>query len=466
MKRTFAFILVFVLALCPLYIISSSAADDFVIEDGVLLSYTGSDSLVTVPDNVYYIADNAFEGNTKIETINLHSGVNIIGNEAFFGCTSLKNVTNTEGVTNIGAYAFDNTPLLINSKDEIISINNIVISSKAAGKVKLSDNIKAVAPYAFTGNTKITSFVGGENLAEIGEGAFLGCSNLTSVSVNDSLSYVGPLAFQGTAFVGNASDEFVILGDGILVKYNGASTELVLSDNIRQISGGAFYGNNYLNSVTVNDGVTYIGMRAFANCSNLATVKLPDSLLLLEKEAFAKCSSLSNVTVPQSVRLMGDSVFYKCTSLSFASINADIDLPYGTFEDCSALRGMTFAYNPEVLGDSAFKNCTSLENIALPDTVAYIGEDTFSGVNNLTVSCNENSYAYEFLSEKGVNVLQCGDANADGKVNIRDATYIQKYVANMATFTTLETLRAETNFDGKINIRDATFIQKLLAGLA
>ena len=466
MKRTFALILVFVVALCPLYIFSSSAVDDFVVEDGVLLSYTGNDTEVSIPDDVYYIADNAFEDNTKVVTINLHNGVNIIGNEAFSGCINLKNLNNPEGITSIGAYAFNNTSFLLSSTDDVLCVNNIAVYSKAAGKVVLDDNVVAVAPYAFTGNTGITSFSGGKNLAEIGEGAFLGCTNLASVNVSDSLSYVGPLAFQGTAYVNNSTQEFITLGDGILIKYNGSEADPELPGNIRQISGSAFYGNNNLNSVTINEGVTYIGMRAFANCSALTSVKLPDSLLLLGKEAFAKCSSLANVSVPESVKLMGESVFYKCTSLSFANINADIDLPYGTFEGCTALRGVSFAYNPEVLGDNAFKNCSSLENLSLADTVAYIGNNTFSGANKVTVSCNESSYAYGFLSEKGVNVLQCGDANADGKVNIRDATYIQKYVANLISFSSLETLRAETNFDGKINIRDTTFIQKLLAGLA
>lgn len=466
MKRTFAFILIFVLALCPLYILSTSASDNFVIEDGVLLSYTGKDFVVNVPENVYYIADNAFENNTMLKEVNLHSGVNIIGNQAFSGCKALKEINNTQGVTGIGAYAFNNTAFLNESEEDLICINNIVVSSELGGEVRLPDNIVAVAPYVFTGNNSITSFVGGENLAEIGEGAFLGCENLSSVNVSDSLSYVGSLAFQGTSFVSSHSDDFVTLGNGILIKYKGSDSVVDIPENIRQITGSAFYGNTSITDVKLNKGTTYIGMRAFANCSALKSITLSEGLLVLEKEAFAKCTSLVNITLPESLRLMGDSVFYKCSSLNFVNINADIDLPYGTFEGSKALRGVVFSYNPERLGDNAFKDCTGLENLALADTVTYIGDNTFSGADNLTVSCNEDSYVYSFLSEKGVNVLQCGDANADGKVNIRDATYIQKYIANLVSFTSLETLRAETNFDGKINIRDATFIQKLLAGFA
>ncbi len=466
MKKTLALILVFMLSLCPLYVLSSSASDNFVIEDGVLLSYTGEDSVVTIPEDVYYIADKAFRNNTSVSKINLHSGVNIIGNEAFYGCTSLSAVTNTDGVSSVGAYAFLDTPFLLNSKEDIVCINNVVISAKGIGKLKLSDNIISVAPYAFSGNSSVTSFTGGKNLAEIGEGAFYGCTNLSSVNVGEKLSYVGPLAFHGTKFQEDSSEDFVTLGDGILVKYNGSDSEVIVPDDIRQIVGGAFYGNSNIESLAFGENLTYIGMRAFVNCSSLKNVSLPESLLVLEKEAFAKCSSLINIVVPSSVKLMGEGVFYRCTSLDFAKINADVDLPASTFESCSALRAVAFSHNPAYLGDSSFKNCSSLENLALPDSVEFIGENTFSGAENVTVSCNEGSYAYGFLLDKGVDVLQCGDSNADGKVNIRDATYIQKYVANIVTLTSLEKLRAETNFDGKINIRDATFIQKHLAGLA
>lgn len=58
-----------------------------------------------------------------------------------------------------------------------------------------------------------------------------------------------------------------------------------------------------------------------------------------------------------------------------------------------------------------------------------------------------------------------GDVNRDGKLNIRDATLIQKYLAKMVTADDLSLLAADYNLDGKINIKDATTIQKKLAGL-
>ena len=162
---------------------------------------------------------------------------------------------------------------------------------------------------------------------------------------------------------------------------------------------------------------------------------------------------------------MGESVFYACNSLETAEFRNSADVSTGTFVNCSSLSFVKLSGAITSIGDSAFLNCSSLTDLSVTDSVSVIGEDAFKGCDSLTVSCNESSFAYEYLSENGVNVMQCGDANLDGKVNIRDATYIQKYVAAMVEMSSLELLRAEVNFDGKINIRDATYIQKLLAGM-
>ena len=64
-----------------------------------------------------------------------------------------------------------------------------------------------------------------------------------------------------------------------------------------------------------------------------------------------------------------------------------------------------------------------------------------------------------------VNLFMRGDVNNDGKLNIRDATAIQKYLAKMLTASEINLLAADYNLDSRINIKDATEIQKTIAGL-
>ncbi len=58
-----------------------------------------------------------------------------------------------------------------------------------------------------------------------------------------------------------------------------------------------------------------------------------------------------------------------------------------------------------------------------------------------------------------------GDVNMDKAVNVKDATLVQKHVANLEMLTEDQQILADADFDTKVNIKDATYIQKQVAGL-
>ncbi len=58
-----------------------------------------------------------------------------------------------------------------------------------------------------------------------------------------------------------------------------------------------------------------------------------------------------------------------------------------------------------------------------------------------------------------------GDANEDTKVNIKDATAIQKHVASLITLSETGAVLADVDENGNVNIKDATAIQKHVAGM-
>ena len=64
-----------------------------------------------------------------------------------------------------------------------------------------------------------------------------------------------------------------------------------------------------------------------------------------------------------------------------------------------------------------------------------------------------------------ISDIVIGDVDGDGVVNINDATMIQKYLAELVTFTHEQLKAADTNGDGDVNINDATQIQKYIAEL-
>ncbi|MBQ8000761.1 MAG: dockerin type I repeat-containing protein [Ruminococcus sp.] len=58
-----------------------------------------------------------------------------------------------------------------------------------------------------------------------------------------------------------------------------------------------------------------------------------------------------------------------------------------------------------------------------------------------------------------------GDVNEDGEVNIKDATAIQKYIAQLEALSDTALTLADTDSDTDVNIKDATAIQKHIAGI-
>lgn len=61
------------------------------------------------------------------------------------------------------------------------------------------------------------------------------------------------------------------------------------------------------------------------------------------------------------------------------------------------------------------------------------------------------------------NKVMIGDADQNGKINIKDATTIQKHIAKIIDFDETALKSADVNADTKVNIKDATAIQKFIA---
>ena len=72
--------------------------------------------------------------------------------------------------------------------------------------------------------------------------------------------------------------------------------------------------------------------------------------------------------------------------------------------------------------------------------------------------------AFEIANELKNQAL-CGDVNCDGKVDIMDATAIQKYIAGLATLSDEGYVVADVDGSEIVNVMDATAIQKYLAGM-
>lgn len=137
---------------------------DFIIKDGVLIKYTGSDPNVIIPDGIIEIGEEAFKSNKNLKTVVIPNGVTCVGVSAFENCENLTSVTIFDSVEHICAYAFMNTGLA-----------NIVIQNGIIDWM------------AFRGCTSLTNVTLGDNVTKIGGYAFDECESLTNVCLPEQI---------------------------------------------------------------------------------------------------------------------------------------------------------------------------------------------------------------------------------------------------------------------------------------
>lgn len=130
---------------------------DYVISGTTLVSYKGSDEIVTVPYNCTTIADGAFKNNKTIKTVYIEKDIKVIGESAFEGCTALENVIVGAGAgdVKIGKNAFAGTPWLINFPGPFVTIGTTLVKYIGnAEYVAIPNVLTSIADDAFSTGEK------------------------------------------------------------------------------------------------------------------------------------------------------------------------------------------------------------------------------------------------------------------------------------------------------------------------
>ena len=204
------------------------------------------------------------------------------------------------------------------------------------------------------GPLKLTSITLNDSLEKIGLYAFYGCQNLSSITFGEKIWSIGFDAFEGTPWLKSQSDDFVTVGNGVLIKYQGKDSRVVIPDGIRHISS-AFSNNETIKSVTIGDSVLSVGVSAFSGCLSLKSVEFGKNIKLIDNYAFASCSELVSGNLPDSLEQIGESAFYNCYSLRAAKLGKSL----------------------KRIGVSAFES-SAIKTVEIPATVTTIDQYAFS----------------------------------------------------------------------------------------
>ena len=223
---------------------------------------------------------------------------------------------------------------------------------------------------------------------------------------------------------GNSAD-FVIRG-GVLEKYNGAATEVVVPNSVKIIGCEAFLNCIGITSVVLPDSVREIRdgsyeRGAFAGCTTLISIVIPNSVQKIGSLAFKDCKSLTSVTIPDSVQTIGWNAFSGCSSLASVTIPNSLQ-EIAAFSGCSSLTSVTIPDSVRTIGYSAFSGCSSLTSVTIPDSVQEIGNSAFLECSSLTsISIPSSVKRIDEFAFGGCSALR--KVKIDGNPEISSGTF-------------------------------------------
>ena len=279
--------------------VRAAASTDFVIDEaGVLRSYSGSDTEVSVPGGVTALADRVF-ARSSVTSVELPDTVERIGASAFEGAASLASVTVRDARGQVGE--------------------------------GLPSALRQIGARAFLG-TRLAVINVPDSVSDIGPGAFALMPSLTGVNIGSdvregqlvSTFTASPKLKAITVKADNASYESV---DGVLFT-KGRDTLLTYPLGRAGVS------------YTVPDGTRALAQESFEGAP-LDEVTLPDSLRRIDRYAFVG-SRLSSLTLPDSFETIGAHAFRGVTSLTWVNIGGTTTIGESAFDGDRNLTAINF----------------------------------------------------------------------------------------------------------------------------
>lgn len=184
----------------------------FHIENGVLLRYTGSETDVTIPEEVETIADFTFLENqnaNKIEVVRLGASVQKVEINAFAGLDHLVDIiiaaNNLSFVEEDGLLMTSDGSILLQYKrqgETSFTIPDTVrfVAAHAVQGTELEEidfgNVEYIGYNAFASNYKLKAIYLPDSLKYISEGAFSSCSSAVDGYIPDGVEFGGEAFFE------------------------------------------------------------------------------------------------------------------------------------------------------------------------------------------------------------------------------------------------------------------------------
>lgn len=452
------------------------------------------------------IADNGFENATGFQTLYLPDTVTKIGRYAFSNCTDFITVYSGLGIKEIDDMAFMGCSKLEN--------------------VTAMPELESIGTSAFENCSTLSTFTIGKSVTVLGDRSFAGCTDLSEVYIlNESLD-IPEHAFDGSnvkiyGYAGSTAEKyankhglaFSSLGAGYLdvqVVFNSPKrisvgdsidislkitrsdgTEEILSDGI-----SVLYSSNYqgLQTGYVLFDQHYVPFEFYVDSPEISHLYLNDSKvqMIIGDRYVPEVSCYPKEASPEYYNLSADDETIvriednEIIALKEGSTNITVSSPDGTvtsdfmievsnsvsinFEDgeedafvfiAPEAATYRFSINSNYATGTAYVNDGNEIPFVRKDNEIEFSRSFEKDEICLISIFNEETVFVNIA--KAENSVILGDVDFDNEVEIRDATWIQRHVAEIDIPFTISKATADVDCDDNISVMDATAIQYYLA---
>lgn len=434
-------------------------------------AFDNCDSLkyVDIPDSVKFINNDAFYACDGLESVYLGKSVEELYANTFDDCTSIKNFKVSEDNLK---YSAMNGVLFNKAKTELI----VYPSGKSFDNYVIPSTVKEVSSQAFSGNDEYYNIKDTYGKVYVGDCLLEQmCNNVSYLNVRTGTRVIGSYAFW--------------LGSDVW--------GISLPEETRVICREAFFACSSLQAVYIPSGVKYIGNYAFATCNMLTDIYYGGTEAQWNKiENIDNCSLPENVTVHfesegneyvNPVLPEDDYLHTYEDTESGVSVSTDTDADLcvediKTQEIVDSVQDLlprakvetVYEINLQREGEEVQPEDRVLVKIPAKNRFARVYRMEEDGsLTDMNARYEEgylwfytDHFSYYALGMKQAECYELGDVDMDERINVKDATAVQKHLAGLGVYQQdVIDLLMDYDQNGTLNVKDATAIQKKVAGL-
>lgn len=198
----------------------------YLVVNGILTDYTGTDTELQIPENVTEINSSVFRGNENITSVTIPDQVKNIGRNTFRGCSNLAEINIPNSVTKIEYGIFANCSSLaeVEIPENVTTIEETAFRDTAMKSITIPKSVTSIEPYAMgynlvRNNDGIYEFEEVEGFTIYGyksteaETYANGGETFVFVALDEGDTPVTP-GETGLEIIADKTDEYYVIGSG------------------------------------------------------------------------------------------------------------------------------------------------------------------------------------------------------------------------------------------------------------